>query len=370
MADWQSLVQNKVVDVPVETGTSDADIRLHIAYSLSVDEPDTNSFTVKIDITYVHVRITINSDTSGYVNSASVSWLLGNYNNLFDKEQYSLNQERDESGEYVNEFNWPYKGYLVSETTENETFSISSAWDNHIRCMWNNSPLVFIALQDVNMPVSVSSVCVNSDIDKVDTDCSVYALGSLFSSSKSPIVQVTENVVDITTSNVSHKETGSVLTYDEEFNTDTDFLYVVNPCEEPSLASLELTKSDMESYGLFKYDPSYFSTDDNADPYLVHAFVVWFTSWTRTYEGTAPDGSQVPSNHSIVCRNTSSEVEYTIQYEEFTIPTYPEPSPIGPVEDNTVFRLKRQYNSDGSYVSDGNGNPILSWVKCERIGQE
>ena len=381
MTDWQTLTQNVVVDVPIDTGTELFDAKVRMAYTLYADEPDTNAFTIKLDITYVHVRITLYSNIDDdYVHSSAVSWFLGNYTNLFDSDQYKLNQERTESGEYVNEFAWPYNSHLVGTSEELSSFSFENAWNDITQCSWNGSPLVVLAVKNATTPLSLNRLCVDADTGTVSESTqicvsgSLFADGSLFSGSNAngqSKTQITNNVVlDIASSSVSHRETGKNLTYDEEFETETKFLYVVNPYTDNSLASLEITKADMESYGLFKYDPSYFATGNVSDPYLVHAFTVLFTSWKRTYEGTGADGIPVPPGYSLLSRLLSSEVEYTLSYEDFTLPVYPLPSPIGPIEDNTVFRLKRQYNSDGSYVSDSNGNPILTWVKCERMGQE
>ena len=370
---WNAYTSDVLMDMGSVSCGPNCTMSVRLAYRLYCDMTNTTNPLIRIEVTYLHVRLTL-SETTGtlYWNSSALGLFLGSYPGTFDQAQFELNEQRDESGNYVNEFSWPYV-YEVQGTYSGtgQTSSLNEAVTDVNSVMWGSSPVVGAALfssvhsfEGTEYDYGLNTSDFSNEVQvglwgKCFADMSKYTGTNANGQSK---VYVTSSTLDIATSSTKLSSTGDNLSYSSELSTDVSELEVASPYTgDECFAYVEISVSDLKSRGLVKYDPSYFEGDGVSSPYVVDAFVVPFSLWTRT-RGT--------SGYAKLSRDPASEKEVTLGYEEIDVPEYDPPEPIGPVDDNTVFRLVRQYNTDGTLVVDQNGRPVLAWIKCERLGQE
>lgn len=371
---WEAYTSDTILDFPgVVLGNMSARVRL--AYRLYCDDSVTDNPPIRLEVTYVHMHMEVNTESvsdDGYWNALSVGWFLGTYPDMFNQTQYDLNSQRDDDGYYVNTFAWPY--YSSANGTSQEPgpdFSFASAVSDLQKVLWSQTPVVSVATKNNVNLLSRDTFSFGTSTDDLSANSNAVAWGSVFSNKsmfsgvnvngQSKVV-VTNTSVDVATSSVKTKD-GTLLQYDDEFNYNVDELEVSSPYTSTQcFASVETSKTELEQKGLVKYDPNHFVEDDVSSTYLVNGWVVPFSYWTRVRSGN--------ESVSLLSRYSSSEMEVELKAEEISLPEYDPPDPIKPVDDNKVFALKRKTDSGGHTIVDQNGNPVLTWVRCERIGQE
>ena len=374
---WESCSSDIVVSYPEYSLGPVIKVSGKIAYRLLADLSSESNPLARIDVTYFHLSVKLDSSSSAGqtdLSAVAASKLLGSTYAAFNQDQYDLNQELDDNGNYVHAFAWPYS-YDVKALSKPDTLQDMVRVANI--AMYDSQPtdqsLPVFAIAALNSISSFSSENVsyseNGDSSSITTQAVLWgqAFSDLtkFSGSNSngqAKVLITSNSIDVATSSLKVKSSGKVLKYSEESSYSDDQLEVASPyIDSQAFCSTSLSKSYMEQWGLLRYDPSAFEVDDEVyDPYIVKGYLVPFSWW-----------SVLPSTGSAtISRFASSEKEIKLEYEDFEIPEYPLPDPVKPIDDNTVFRLKKQYDSSGHLIVDQNGNPELKWVKCERMGQE
>ena len=346
MAEWESYTSDKIIDIPEVNDKFN--FKGRIAYRLYCDNTDTNNPVVRYEITYLHIALSHNTASSETVGSNVVAWNLGKYPTLFNEEQYNLNNDRDEQGNYNNPFAWPYE-YSISYQGNESITDIVLAEQNNLdiivgvsaESLFNQRYTIDYLNGSVGSDVTLLHGQVFSDTSKFDgintnNQSKIYSDGTY---------------LHIATSAVRQTSTNKILTYNEEFNVGIEDLTIESPyVGDECFASMEIAKSNIESRGLTRYAPSDFDVDDGiSDPYVIHAYTPITSVWSKGL------------------RQSIQEIK--LQYEDFTIPEYPLPDPVLPFDDSTVYRLQKQY-SGGNVVVDQNGNPILAWIKCPKIGQE
>lgn len=358
MVTWIQYTSDIVKSIP-QVNANGMSVSGKIAYRLYCDADDPSNVVVRFDTTYLHVHVECSSSSS-YWRTFLASDFLGNLSNV-NEDQLELNSQLTEDGHYVNEFAWPY-----FSTISNLSFSsVASCSTSASAAAYNGVPI--FALANTSSLFSASSISYAELASNVSASATTAMWGSCFKDSvkfqglnanNQSKLLVSSNGFDLSTSALRQTSTGSVLTYDEESSVDDSDLQVVSPyVESESFNSVQMAKSDLVANGLVKYDPDFFGADSSAgSAYLVNAYVVPYSFWTS-------------SSSSDILRH-EPEGEVVLQYEDFTLPEYDPPDPVLPIDDNTVFRLKKRTDSNGNVIVDGRGNPILTWVKCERIGQE
>lgn len=371
---WEAYTSDTMVDLPgVVLGNMSARVRL--AYRLYCDDSVTDNPPIRMEVTYVHLHADVDAQAvsdDGYWNALSVGWFLGNYPDMFNQSQFDLNSQRDDEGYYVNPFAWPY--YSSSNGSSQEPgpdFLFANAVSDLRAVLWSNVPVVSVALKSDVDKLSRDVFSFGLSSEDLATNSNAVAWGSAFANKSmfsgvnvngQEKVVVTESSLDVATSSVKTKS-GTVLQYDNEFDYNADDLVVSSPyTSSQCFAYVETSKSDLEQKGLVRYDPNHFVEDDVSGTYLVNGWVVPFSYWTRVRNNN--------ESSSLLSRYSPSEMEVELKAEEISLPEYDPPDPIKPVDDNKVFALKRKTDSGGHTIVDQNGNPVLTWVRCERIGQE
>lgn len=377
---WQACSNDIILSYPTVSCGEFADITSKVGYRLfaDTDGANVNNPIVRIDITYLHVTASIKSTTvgDGYWNAAAVSWFLGNNPNMLNQEQLDKNNERTDEGYYINTFAWPYNRTWSSSSND---YPLPVGWSTSVEdvnyVMWNSLPVFSFSCRDDVQDFTEASVSYGKSGTELTSSSLAIMWGQGFTdtgkysgnnANGQQKVLVTKDRIDVATSALQDAVTGRMLTYDNESSVSPSNWRVANPYyDDNAIASITLTASQLDEYGLLKYDPDGFKNDGLYDPYIIKAYTIPLTWWQReyNYEATGAYGSKLT-------RMSSSENEITLMYEEFDMPDYPLPDPVKPIGDDTVFRLKKKINADGTVETDQNGNPILEWVKCERIGQE
>lgn len=335
-----------------------------IAYRLFLDDStEQNDPLVRVDVSYVHVNVkTLSTEASplGFYNEcAMISPFIGNYNTAFNQDQYNLNEELDDNGQYVHTFQWPYYEYVDVNTVQD---SFDSLEESLLTAMFNNVCLAGVSWNRSTGTMDESTIRLTGES---------FSQSSTFEGSNSngqSKIFYNGETFDASSSSLVQKSTGKVLLYDEEWDIDDSDLTVESPYYDTSaLCSYQISQSELEQYGLLKYDPEHFATDGVYDPYIVDAYTVFACKWVFSHRLSSDSTNYL----AVVKRDSDYDIhEDEIKYDDFDVPEYPLPDPIKPINDNTVFRLKKQYDSNGNVVTDQNGYPILTWVKCERMGQE
>ena len=373
---WESYSSDILLDLPRVTCGGYCDVQARVAYRLYCDTSDANNTKIRIELTYVHMKCNVvpASGGGGYWNSVACSWFLGAYPSLFNQSQYNLNSQRDEHGYYIHPFAWPYVGVA---TGSNSDYPLPVGYGSSISDLtsvaWNNSPVVALSIRDDTQSLGASRVSYGQTAADLDSTSACVAWGQVFSnkdkfngvnSNGQSKVYVTSSAADFATSSVKRKSTGQTLPYNSEWSVGVSDLQVVSPYTgSQCFAYVETSANELESRGLIKYDPDFFTGDGVSQNYVINGYIVPLTWWVRSYNA--------PTNYySTLRRQTNSENQIVLKYEEFDVPEYDPPDPVGSIDDNTVFRLKKQYDSSGHVIVDQNGNPRLAWVKCERMGQE
>lgn len=375
---WEAYTSDTLVDLPEVTCGGYCSVRGRVAYRLYVDDTDVSNPKIRIEITYFHVRsslATYQTDGGGYWNAAAVSWFLGAYPATFNQSQFNLNQQRDQNGYYINTFAWPYNSRFTGSFYEEQ---LPSPWQNSLSDVnakvYNNLPVFAITVRDDLRTFSGAQVSYGQSASNISGDPRCVFWGSVFADTSKyngtnangqSKRYTTSLTVDFATSALK-TSSGSYLSYDNEWATSVSSLSVGSPyTSSQCLAAIETDKNTLESRGLVRYDPDFFNSNGVAQTYIIDGYVVPFTWWSR-----ARNSDKEPYYYSTIERNLASEQQVVLKYDEFTVPSYELPDPVGVVDDNTVFRLKKQYDSSGHPIVDQAGNPKLSWIKCERIGQE
>ena len=373
---WQAYTSDVLVNLPAVTCGGYCNISGRLAYRLYCDDSDLDNVKIRIEVTYFHIRASLDVDIEepggGYYNAASISWFLGAYPLMFNQAQYDLNSQRTPEGGYVNQFAWPYN---AKHTVTFYEEVLPTRWQNAIydtnSVVYSGLPVFALSLIDDVRNFGGIAMDYGRSVENISVNPLLFCWGQAFSD-KSKFngintngqskVYVTPITVDFATSATKSKSTGQSLSYDNELNTPVSNLAVVSPYTSSNcFAYVELSKSDLDKMGLIQYDPALVGSAD----YILDGYVVPFTWWSR-----ARNSVLEPLYYSTLERWSSSEQKVTLKYEGFDMPEYDPPEPVGDIEDNTVFRLRRQYDSSGHVIVDQNGNPRLAWVKCARIGQE
>ena len=370
---WEAYTSDILKDLGSVSCGSNCTVSGRLAYRLYCDMDDIDNPLVRLEITYLHLRLTLSGTVgTNYWNASTLGWFLGAYPETFDQSQFELNEQRDEDGNYLNPFAWPYVSTVSGTNDESGgTYTFANSILDSNLVVWDNSPIVAATVLGNLFSFSGVPYDYGQTVADISSSSQVVLWGDCFANTSKYTgvnangqnkVYVTSTTFDIATSSTKNLSDGTNLTYSDEFVTDVSSLEVVSPYTgNECFAYVELPVSELETKGLIRYDPEYFSSDGVSSPYVVDGFVVPFSWWTRV-QGT--------QGHSTLTRDTSSEKEVTLEYQEIDVPEYDPPEPVKPVDDNEVFRLKKQYTSDGHVIVDQNGRPILSWVKCERMGQE
>lgn len=362
---WEAYTSDVLVDMPEVTCGGYCRIRARVAYRLYCDDSNIDNPRIRIEITYFHLRSdlhVVQEPGGGYWNAAAVSWFLGAYPKMFNQSQYDLNNQRDESGHYIHTFAWPYNSSVTGSYYEEV---LPSTWQNAVNDvnprMWNGLPVFAVSVRDDLRNFSGAQVSYGRTSAQISGDPRAVLWGDVFSdtSKYNGINQnnqskyyTTPATIDFATSALRNSS-GSYLTYDNEWNTSVSGLKVGSPyTSSQCLAYIEIDKTTMDSRGLIKYDPDFFSGNGVSSSYAIDGYIVPFTWWARSRNSVLE-----PRYYSTIFRNSSSEQEVVLEYEDFDIPSYDPPDPVGVIDDNTVFRLVRSGNR-------------LVWTRCERIGQE
>ena len=362
MASWEACTQDVIVRFP-DYSNEYFSLSGQLGFRLFCDLTNDVNPVIKIDVSYIHFKVHIEeSSLNGSTKLVNVSKFLGNYPDLFDKDQYDLNSERDEEGNYIHTFAWPYKDFVELPQYVDISELIQSVLDTMFD---NESVFGFVSTGSSsfdnfsygvngNEYVYSGSSYVNSAFGSVFNDIDKFSGTNATGQAK---IYVLENDVHIASSCIVDKSTGDFLTYDQDLSCDVEDIQVYTPYYDTDyLYSFTIDKNTLESRGLVRYDPSYFDSvvDEAYDPYVFHGFVPVFSEWS--FENTTLENKYY--------------YEYAPMFEDFEMPVYPAPPAVGPIDDNKVFRLKSQRDSHGNIIVDQTGRPVLTWVRCERIGQE
>lgn len=370
---WQACSSDIFLRSPLINFDQYAQMSIVTAYRLFADDSDVDNVKIRIDISYVHMSVqSSDMPAVGYWNAIALSWFLGN-TRMIDQDQLALNNDRDEDGNYLHPFAWPYlEGTTGSyESAANAPFTWNLCVQDVNSVMYNNLPIIAFSFRDDVNSFTSETFSYGYDANNLSSSArviswgSVYRDTSLFNGSNAngqSKIQKTNHRIDVSSSALRQKSTGNLVRYEDELNIPVSDLEVVNPYYDgKAIATIEIDEQTLDSLGLLKYDPQRFETDGVSDPYVIQAYVVPTSIWTRY---------RMANEFSNLARAVNSQMEVTLEYEQFEIPEYKPPEPIEPVDDNMVFRLKKQYTDGGQVIVDQNGNPILAWVKCERMGQE
>lgn len=360
---WESCSSDVLVRYTVNV-PSEFNSVLQIAYRLYSDS-EASEPTVRIDMSYVHImveKLSYKSDAStGTVyQSVLMSPFIGSTELAFDPSQHSLNEDRDENGNYRHPFSWPYVQQSdVIKTSPGDSNTQASCVSQYA---FNSSPMFGVCFPTYEQGITQSSVLF---FGTMFSDMSQFSGNN---SNGQPKILVQGNSLHVASSALRSKSSSSVLSYDDDISKSVDDLEVVSPFyDSQALSSFQISESQMSSYGLLRYDPQHFETDDTYDPYVIKASTSVACPW---YTLSSNDVQNESGSQSFkVCR-LSNVQEQELVYREFSIPEYPLPDPVGQIKDDSVFRLQRTYDSHGNPITDQNGYPILQWIKCERMGRE
>lgn len=370
---WESCTSDILRRTELLTLGGYSNMRMTYAYRLFADSSNEDNVKIRIDISYFHVYISL-LDTiqgGGFWNCLGISWFLGNYPDMLNQTQLDLNKQRDEDGYYIHDFSWPYYSSKDGSYEDTLPFSQLKGINEINSVMYNNLPILAVSVPDNITSFDSSRFSYSIDASGFTDSLDAILWGYIFKDTNKlngsnrngqNKVLVTGNRIDIATSALLTSG-GKYLTYTEEENYNLSDLEVAESYySSDALCSIEIDEQTLDNKGLLRYDPDNFKTDQSYDPYIIHAYVIPTTCWDR-YRGQ--------DLVSKIDRLHASESEIQLKYEDdVLVPDVPLPDPVLEIDDNTVFRLQKQFDSQGNVITDQNGYAILKWIKCEEIGEK
>lgn len=349
------------------------------AYRLYADE-DTSPVKIRIDITYVKVQLSIapanSTNNGGFWNGGVYTWFIGN-RSLFDQNQYNLNNDQNADGSYKHEFKFPYSSGYVDSIKAPYPEDLSRMINHSKLISYNSSPLVGAAYQDTLTAFSSSNFQLVSGSD-VSNSPRAIMWGTLFNdkskfsgsnASGQEKIYIRNNTIIVASSSLRDNRTNAVLTYDQEANRSDKYLTPVNPyINSNCLASLTTDVNELQSLGCLRNDVVKFGSkqDSGNGDYLVNSWCALVTIWARFILNSIPT-TNPNFGHAMLSRSydNTTQVALGYSYPDYQKPA--QPPEINGLDDNTVFRCQKKY-VNGQLQYDKNGNPIMEYVKCPKIG--
>lgn len=382
---FRAYTDNIFIDLPQCTCGGFCDISGRVAYKLWCDSSDESNVKIRIDLTYIHVKVAINDARvgSGYFNGCVLSWFDGHYRNMFNETQFNLNNDRNADGSYKHSFDWPYN--TAADGGYSDTYPYQRTWwqracNDTNKVVYNGNPILGITYsdsityfggKDIQRGTYASNISQSGHDAVFWGDC--FRDAAKFNGTNLnnlPRFYVDGKTIHVSSSSCTRKSDKKRLYYNDDLATSASDLTIDSPYSgnensgDAAICSITMSTSDMDKQGLIKYDIDYFKDkiDTNYDPYVFHGFICPLTWWVRWRTSTGP------SKITLASDRTAQQI--TLKQEDFDVPTPVLPDPIKPLDDNTVYRLKSTTDSSGNKVVDKNGYVVLTWTKCERIGKE
>lgn len=348
------------IDLGTVSNEGYSDISGRIAYRIYIDYRDGNNYIdnsdnikVRIEITYVHIKGSSGWQTTGggFWNGVALSW--------FNRNAGTIGKR----GTVYGSANFNSDGY-------NGCADDFRVYVNGYPAMYNSYPIVAVAYpDDINQGSGFSGASYSTGTYNPSyvNQHGVALWGDIFN--KSPL-------------NLEHGGYGfhlyssiccdkynisAKISYNDDLSYNKNYISVVEPYTGGNaLSSIEMTIGELKNQGLVnQYTPS--DVTDEYNPYIFNGSIPVATWWTRWLETDPANGNY---NWSCLSAFSSPVESISLKYPTLPdLPTYDPPEPVKEFDDNTVFRLKKQYNEDGSLITDKNGYPIMKWFKCEKIGK-
>ena len=307
------------------------------------DYKNNDDIKVRIEITYIHLRgeAGTNDTGGGYWNAAALSWFNG-------KPGVS--------------------GTIQGNHWENYTFYCSYAFEDIAKVMWDSNPIIAVAFPDdikgqfgwANITKSRTGTSTDSPGIAIWGDILGNMSFNGYTSNGSAQTVQGSYGFDIASSALQVKSTGRLLPYGDDLSWGLWDLRVPSGWAytgSSALAAKEMTLKQLQDYGLVTIS----SSNDAYQSTLFDGSLPISSWWSRWL---AQEGG-----YSYVSMYNGSETNITIKMPETEpLPTPKPAKPVAPFDDNMVYRLQKKYDSNGKPELDLNGNPVLHWYKCEKIG--